>query len=848
MFKAFYAIWGSLLIASNAFAIKQGDVVRIDYDLQGGTNNLDNITSYPYDDDDLGRINLLPPTKDGYDFLGWYMKSDSTLLYSNDIVGYLRPCDAPYDITSENTVSVYARWGVKAKAPKRDEAGCILVNDAAELYGAVKTADSLRQKFEKVCVSIQKDIVVNKNLLATDGSLNEGNFYWWKPFNEFSGFIEGNGHFISGLFGNVGLVNLDFEGQLIIQNLGIVDSYFSGEKSGSFVSKVNPYNVVLLKNVYSTATVDGGNGDVGGFVGYADFASAGNCLLDISTPPQRAPSAYYEATPYRYDSYNLTVENAYYAGHLMGNNAGGLASVIGRASVKNSFFAGTSSVKGEVSSIAKRKGRICGDDQDDDLISENTFFLDSYRQDEFKATAASSSEFADGTILAKLNEGSSIPIWVQAVGSDDYPKLKGAYYSIRYEMNGGVNDSTNPSYYVPEKEVVLKPATKEGDVFEGWFLDSDFKFSINKISPTDWGDQKFYAKWKSGYFITYVNDGSYGYGEHPNPTYRYADSATFKLKEPFGSGRTFEGWFTDSTFSTRITELPTGNTEDIVLYGKWGGKNVKLVYYLNGGTMGSLSNPDEVMNGEKIVFKNPTREGCSFVGWYDGSKEYGELKGYLDEPYLVYTENDKINLYAKWIYTPVKPAIDVDGCYLVTNANELYYFNRIANKDLKEKISVKSCIKIMNDINVNEIMDGRSYESDRPLKVIEWFALNTVDPFVGTIYGNGHTINGLYMPYSLINPGSFYGIIANEPYDNIYPEVQNLYITNFFYDNVAYSMRILVNSKGGPSVPTNPDLPLLPRIGIQKDFNRTPLKSTKSPKFDVKGRNVKVHPNYGVFF
>ena len=219
MFKAFYAIWGSLLIASNAFAIKQRDVVRIDYDLQGGTNNLDNITSYPYDDDDLGRINLLPPTKDGYDFLGWYMKSDSTLLYSNDIVSYLRPCDAPYDITSENTVSVYARWGVKAKAPKRDEAGCILVNDAAELYGAVKTADSLRQKFEKVCVSIQKDIVVNKNLLATDGSLNEGNFYWWKPFNEFSGFIEGNGHFISGLFGNVGLVNLDFEGQLIIQNL-----------------------------------------------------------------------------------------------------------------------------------------------------------------------------------------------------------------------------------------------------------------------------------------------------------------------------------------------------------------------------------------------------------------------------------------------------------------------------------------------------------------------------------------------------------------------------------------------------------------------------------------------------
>ena len=59
----------------------------------------------------------------------------------------------------------------------------------------------------------------------------------------------------------------------------------------------------------------------------------------------------------------------------------------------------------------------------------------------------------------------------------------------------------------------------------------------------------------------------------------------------------------------------------------------------------------------------------------------------------------------------------------------------------------------MNDIDLNEIMDGRSNDYVSPLKVIEWFPLNTATPFVGTIYGNGHTINGFYMRYSLSNPG-----------------------------------------------------------------------------------------------
>jgi uncharacterized repeat protein (TIGR02543 family) len=134
-----------------------------------------------------------------------------------------------------------------------------------------------------------------------------------------------------------------------------------------------------------------------------------------------------------------------------------------------------------------------------------------YKQDGFKASSSSSAEFIDGTILAKLGEASSIPVWTQAVGTDDYPKLNGPFYDIRYVLNGGVNDTSNPAYYTPKNEITLNPATKTGDTFEGWFLDSNFKEPVDKILATDWGNQKFYAKWKNGYSITYVNDGSYEY-------------------------------------------------------------------------------------------------------------------------------------------------------------------------------------------------------------------------------------------------------------------------------------------------------------------------------------------------
>ena len=808
-----------LFLAASAFAIERGDTVYIDYDLQGGVNNPNNRSFIIYDLTSSVAYALLPPTREGYEFLGWYEKQNSVLTADNfrreTLYPYMRPNQA-----SGNKFGLHARWGVVSKEPQQDESGCMLVHDAAELYGAVKAANSSYSR--KVCIFIESDIVVNKNVLASNGLTNKGDFFWWEPFSYISGVIEGNGHTISGLYGNVGLVEQN--GDLVIQNLGIVDSYFSGENAGSFVSTVsNSY--LKLKNVFSTASLVSNRGYVGGLVGYADIF--GDPCLDVTFAPGINPSPY-NPSAYTNNNYKLTIENSYAAGYLSGNEGGGLVGIMDMVSIKNSFFAGDINVTKTFSGIGLKQKKTCYVYSEDDATFENVFYPKDFLNSGFEGTPATDTEFSNGTVLKKLKDSTNIPIWVQNT-DDAYPKLSGAFYDITYKLNGGVNDASNPLYYARQQEVALKPASKENDEFEGWFINADFKTPLEKISSTTEGNQILFAKWKSWYSITYVNDGEYGLGATKNPISRYADSATFVLSEPHRNGAEFEGWFTDSTFTTRVTELPQGNTEDIVLIGKWSGNIITLIYNLFGGTMGDSANPEKVINGETIRFKNPTREGYVFKGWNDPVK--GET--YLNQSYTVYSvKSDTVYLSAKWTFEPVKPAVDDSGCYLVTNAHEFYYFDRFTKTFLGIEPPTDGCIRIMNDFAVNEDLSS-IVPNHWNYEYVDWNQI----PFKGTIYGNGHTISGLLMNYYSTDNDKYNGLFYYSP-SGKNPSVLDLYIDKFYYNAKFTKDKVLINVTGT----SGGNIISIPRKNIP-----APLK-LRTPKYDIKGRSPKARPHYGVYF
>lgn len=68
-------------------------------------------------------------------------------------------------------------------------------------------------------------------------------------------------------------------------------------------------------------------------------------------------------------------------------------------------------------------------------------------------------------------------------------------HKITYELNGGINSAENPDYFIEGKDVILKDASKNGFVFDGWYTTSDFKNKVTSVPSDTKEDIKLYAKW-----------------------------------------------------------------------------------------------------------------------------------------------------------------------------------------------------------------------------------------------------------------------------------------------------------------------------------------------------------------
>ena len=68
-------------------------------------------------------------------------------------------------------------------------------------------------------------------------------------------------------------------------------------------------------------------------------------------------------------------------------------------------------------------------------------------------------------------------------------------YTITYKLNGGTNNSKNPSTYYNQK-ISLKNPTRKGYEFKGWYTDSKFKKKITTIKKGTKKNYTLYAKWE----------------------------------------------------------------------------------------------------------------------------------------------------------------------------------------------------------------------------------------------------------------------------------------------------------------------------------------------------------------
>ena len=197
----------------------------------------------------MTKKDLPEPSKNGYEFVGWYYEGKSDSLVTEIAEGEYG-----------NKVLV-AKWEGLPVIPPQDSLGCYLISSTGELYGFNELLEN------RTCAKLTADIVVNKDFLGPDGQPSYENYREWSSFSLYrdSLIFDGQGHTISGLRG-AGFVPTVYSGShLVVKNLGLVDSYFAAYYAGAFVGKNE--GGVIIDNSFSTSTVRNGVYAAGGLIG-----------------------------------------------------------------------------------------------------------------------------------------------------------------------------------------------------------------------------------------------------------------------------------------------------------------------------------------------------------------------------------------------------------------------------------------------------------------------------------------------------------------------------------------------------------------------------------------------------
>ncbi len=140
-------------------------------------------------------------------------------------------------------------------------------------------------------------------------------------------------------------------------------------------------------------------------------------------------------------------------------------------------------------------------------------------------------------------------------------------YPITYKLNGGTNNSSNPTGYYRSSEITLKNPTKKGYIFKGWYSDKACTVRVKKIAKGSYGRQTLYAKWKKRtYTITYyLRNGTNAKG---NPSKYTITSKKITLQKPTRYAYTFLGWYKDKACTKKVTAIKKGSVGNRVLYAK----------------------------------------------------------------------------------------------------------------------------------------------------------------------------------------------------------------------------------------------------------------------------------------
>lgn len=231
-----------------------------------------------------------------------------------------------------------------------------------------------------------------------------------------------------------------------------------------------------------------------------------------------------------------------------------------------------------------------------------------------------------------------------------YAKFSANEYRIEYDLQGGVNDISNPSDYTIEDEnIVLSAPMRTHYAFGGWFEDGKL---VETIDASRLCDIKLVAKWiVDKYTITYNLNG--GECNDALVTEYTVESAEISLPTLTKRGYSFEGWYDNANFDgDRIVKIGSGSFGDLKLFAKFVIIGYSIRYDLNGGVNDENNKTVYTVDDGEIVLRAPSREYYVFDGWFENEKKVESINSERCED---------VFLCAKWTAVEYSIAYDLIG-------------------------------------------------------------------------------------------------------------------------------------------------------------------------------------------
>lgn len=221
-------------------------------------------------------------------------------------------------------------------------------------------------------------------------------------------------------------------------------------------------------------------------------------------------------------------------------------------------------------------------------------------------------------------------------------------YKLTYNANGGSVSTASKSLTYGSAYGTLPTPTRSGYKFNGWYTAASGGTKVSDTTTIGASNVTIYAQWSLvTYTITYNLNG--GTNSSSNPISYNVTSSAITLANPTRTGYTFGGWYTESSFTNKVTSIATGSTGNKSFYAKWTANTYTVSYDANGGSGTTASSSHTYGTAKTLTSNGFSRTGYTFLGWSTSSTAtsatYTNAQSVTN---LSSTNGATVKLYAVW--------------------------------------------------------------------------------------------------------------------------------------------------------------------------------------------------------